>query len=200
MKDLYKILEVDKSSSTNDIKRAYKKMAFKHHPDKGGTEEKFKEISEAYEILSNDQKRKRYDVGGFDSVQQGDIGNPMDIFNNLFGGGGGMMGGMFNMSDIMGGNPFAEMMGGQQRANIRVEKIDVTLDDLYMGAKKTKIIETSIKCMGCSGNGYLQNGKQICSACNGTKVIVQTMQMGPILQLSRRARAIIFPNWTSKVI
>ena len=116
-------------------------MAFKHHPDKGGTEEKFKEISEAYEILSDDQKRKRYDLRGYDSVQQSGGGNPMDMFNNLFG--GGMMGGMFNMSDMMGGNPFAEMMGGhQQRANIRVEKIDVTLDDLYTGAKKTKIIET----------------------------------------------------------
>ena len=186
MKDLYKILDIDKSSTTNDIKRAYKKMAFKHHPDKGGTEEKFKEISEAYEILSDNQKRKRYDLGGYDSVQQSGGGNPMDMFNNLFGG-GGMMGGMFNMSDMMGGNPFAEMMGGhQQRANIRVEKIDVTLDDLYTGAKKTKIIETSIKCVGCLGNGYLQNGKQMCSACNGTKVIVQTMQMGPMIQQSRR--------------
>ena len=181
MKDLYKILDVDKSSTTNDIKRAYKKMAFKHHPDKGGTEDKFKEISEAYEILSDDQKRKRYDLGGYDSVQQSGGGNPMDMFNNLFG--GGMM---FNMSDMMGGNPFADMMGHQLRANIRVEKIDVTLDDLYIGAKKTKIIETSIKCVGCSGNGYLQNGKQMCSACNGTKMIVQTMQMGLMIQQSRR--------------
>ena len=187
MKDLYKILQINKSSTSNDIKRAYKKMAFMHHPDKGGTEEKFKEISEAYEILIDDQKRKRYDLGGYDSVQQSGGGNPMDIFNDLFGGRGArMMGGMFNMSDMMSGNPFAEMMGHQQKANIRVEKIDVTLDDLYMGTKKTKIIETSIKCVDCSGNGYLKNGKQMCSACNGTKVIVQTMQMGPMIQQSRR--------------
>ena len=179
MKDLYKILDVNKSSTSNDIKRAYKKMAFKHHPDKGGTEEKFKEISEAYEILSDDQKRKRYDVGGYDSVQQSDGGNPMDMFNNLFGGGGMM----FNM---MGGNPFTEMMGQSKQPSVKTEYIDVTLDDLYTGAKKTKIIETTIKCLDCSGNGYLQNGKQMCSACNGTKMIVQTMQMGPMIQQSRR--------------
>ena len=139
MKDLYKILDVDKSSTSNDIKRAYKKMAFKHHPDKGGTEEKFKEISEAYEILSDDTKRKRYDLGGYDSVQQSDGGgNPMDMFNNLFGGGGMM----FNM---MGGNPFTEMMGQSKQASVKTEYIDVTLDDLYTGAKKSKIIETTIK-------------------------------------------------------
>ena len=180
MKDLYKILDVDKSSTSNDIKRAYKKMAFKHHPDKGGTEEKFKEISEAYEILSDDQKRKRYDLGGYDSVQQSDGGsNPMDMFNNLFGGGGMM----FNM---MGGNPFTEMMGQSNQPSVKTEYIDVTLDDLYTGAKKTKIIETTIKCLDCTGNGYLQNGKQMCSVCNGTKMIVQTMQMGPMIQQSRR--------------
>ena len=205
MKDLYKTLGIDKSADESIIKKAYKKMAFKHHPDKGGTEDKFKEISEAYEILNDKQKRQTYDKFGYDALQGGGSSevNPFDLFNNMFSGHGmqgmpgmqGMAGGIFDLSDLMGGsmgasigNPLSGMMGNMntQKHN-RIEKIEVTLDDLYIGAKKTIIVENNIKCIECLGNGYLNNGKQLCDGCQGTKMVTQTIQLGPgMIQQSRR--------------
>ena len=77
MKDLYGLLEVDKNVDDNALKKAYRKMAVKHHPDKGGDEQNFKDISEAYEILSDQNKRKTYDLGGYDALEGGgmDSGN-----------------------------------------------------------------------------------------------------------------------------
>ena len=89
--NLYETLGVERTASQNEIKKAYRVLARKYHPDANPddavAEQKFKEVAMAYEILSDDQKRKRYDLGGYDSVQQSDGGNPMDMFNNLFGGG-----------------------------------------------------------------------------------------------------------------
>ena len=68
MKDLYGLLGVDKNVDDNTLKKAYRKMAVKHHPDKGGDEQNFKDISEAYEILSDQNKRKTYDLGGYDAL------------------------------------------------------------------------------------------------------------------------------------
>ena len=84
MKDLYSILNVSKSSNDNEIKKAYKKLAFQYHPDKNKSKDseiKFKEISEAYEILTNQDKRRMYDNFGYDSIS-GDLPpiNPMDLF------------------------------------------------------------------------------------------------------------------------
>ena len=81
MTDYYKLLDVQKDASPNDIKKAYRKLAVKHHPDKGGDSEKFKQIAEAYEVLSNPDKKQQYD--NFGSINM-DIGfNPMDIFNQF---------------------------------------------------------------------------------------------------------------------
>ena len=87
MKDLYEILNLNKSSSDNDIKKAYKKLAFQYHPDKNKSsdaESKFREISEAYDILMNTDKRRMYDNFGYDSIS-GDIPqiNPLDLFQSL---------------------------------------------------------------------------------------------------------------------
>ena len=80
MKDLYTLLGVDKNADDNTLKKAYRKMAIKHHPDKGGDEKKFKDISEAYEILSNPKKRKIYDLGDYGALQEGGSNNPFNIF------------------------------------------------------------------------------------------------------------------------
>ena len=201
MKDLYKLLGVDKSADDNTLKKAYRKLAMKHHPDKGGDEKKFKDISEAYEILSDPNKRKTYDLGGYEALDGGmgsmSTGNPLDIFESMFGsssmpGGmpgmasmGGMGGGIFNLSDMMGGMPGSMGSRGQQNT-VRVEKVEVTLDDLYIGATKMVKINTNTKCKHCNAKGYLQNGKQLCGTCQGSKIITETVRMGPMIQQSRK--------------
>merc|ERR1719174_3177196 len=86
----YKLLGVDKSANENDIKKAFRKLAIKHHPDKGGDPETFKEITRAHEVLSDPEKRRMYDQGGEDAVSgEGGGGNPTDVFDMMFGGGGG---------------------------------------------------------------------------------------------------------------
>lgn len=90
---LYEVLGVEKTADTNAIKKAYKKLAIKHHPDKGGDPEKFKELSEAAEILGNPEKRELYDKYGMEGVNNGGRGGAgaggMDIFEAMFGGGRG---------------------------------------------------------------------------------------------------------------
>merc|ERR1719456_568080 len=90
----YELLEVDKNANAADIKKAYRKLAVKHHPDKGGDPEVFKNITKAYEVLSDDEKRKTYDKYGEEGLEEGGGGgqDPMDIFGELFGGGGGRRG------------------------------------------------------------------------------------------------------------
>ncbi len=105
-KDYYKILGVDKKASTEEIKTAFRKMAHKHHPDKGGDEEKFKEVNEAYQVLGNENKRQQYDQfgsnfaqgqaggfsgawGGFDGGIDVDLGDIFSGFSDIFGFGGG---------------------------------------------------------------------------------------------------------------
>merc|ERR1719243_104832 len=90
----YKLLEVDKDSSEAEIKKAYRKLAVKHHPDKGGDPEVFKEITRAYEVLSDEEKRKKYDRFGEEGLEDGGGGgDPTDIFDAFFGGGGRRGGG-----------------------------------------------------------------------------------------------------------
>ena len=197
MKDLYKILEIDKSADASIIKKAYKKMAFKHHPDKGGTEAEFKLISEAYEILNDKQKKQTYDKFGYDALQGGNSieVNPFDLFNNMFSGGmpgmpgmagmagmpgmpsmQGMAGGMFDLSDLMGQH-MGKQSGQPGQYSSRIEKIEVTLDELYIGSKKTIVIENNIKCMNCSGNGYLNNGKQLCDVVKELKLLCNQFKL-----------------------
>ena len=88
---LYELLEVDRNATTADIRKQFKRKAMKMHPDKGGDPEKFKELAEAYDILSNEDKRKVYDKYGMDGIKEGagvQTGSPFDIFENLFGMGG----------------------------------------------------------------------------------------------------------------
>merc|ERR1712054_631822 len=90
---LYKILGVEKDASESEIKKAYRKLAMKHHPDRGGDPDTFKEMTEAHTILSDSEKRSLYDRGGLEAVESGGGMSQSDMMSQLFGGGGGRRGG-----------------------------------------------------------------------------------------------------------
>lgn len=117
----YKLLGVEKDASEQELKKAYRKAAIKNHPDKGGDVEKFKEISTAYEVLSDPQKRQMYDQYGEDAIKNDGQGmgggvDPFDIFNSFFGGGGGQR--------------------RQQKTQDVMHKLSVPLEELYVGSTK----------------------------------------------------------------
>ena len=147
MKDLYKILGIDKSCNENDIKKAYKKLAFQYHPDKNNSsdaESKFREISEAYDILMNTDKRRMYDNFGYDSIS-GDIPqiNPLELFQRLFnvdftGLGENMNSNIFVFSDLSS-SPFLNS-NPVMKYNLKC-----SLEDLYHGTQKEFSIHHQVK-------------------------------------------------------
>ena len=163
---LYESLGVTKDASTADIKKAYRKLAIQHHPDKGGDEEKFKEITKAYEILSDSEKRSQYDQFGEEGVQDGGNGgggHARDIFETLFGGGGGRGGGR----------------GGKRKGQDVAHGIKATLEQLYNGATRKlainrEVIDTSVPVVSCD-------------ECDGRGVKIQVIQMGPMVQRAQVA-------------
>jgi len=174
MKDYYKILEVNKDSSQEEIKKSYRKLAMLYHPDKNqtsGAEEKFKDIAEAYEVLSDPNKKANYD-------QYGDVnGNP---FSNS----GGFS---FNMDDMFG-DLFNSRYGGNRHGrkqkkgtDLRI-KITITLDDVIHGLKKKVKYKRKKICTPCNGDG----GTDVvsCNSCNGSgkMVMVQNTPFGQIRQ------------------
>lgn len=167
-RDYYEVLEVSKSATYEEIKKAYKKKAIQFHPDKNPgdatAEEKFKEAAEAYEILSDDQKRARYDRYGH--------GAP--------GGFGGHTGGGFSMEDIF--SQFGDIFGGHfggfgggRRTNrgsdLRV-KVKLTLKEISTGVEKKIKVKKYVACKHCNGNGA-ENGTaySTCSTCKGAGVV-----------------------------
>ena len=171
---LYDLLGVDKSIDDNSLKKAYRKLAMKWHPDKNPgnqeAEKKFKEISAAYDILSDSEKRKTYDQFGLDAVKgmsQGGGGgpNPFDMFGNIFG----------------GGSPFGG--GGRQmrtKSRDRVEKIDVGLEDFYNCTPINISLKKQSICNLCNGTGGITPNSVIqCSHCNGKGKIFRVVQIGP---------------------
>ena len=150
-KDYYSILGVDRGISQDDLKKTYKTLSKQYHPDKkGGNEEKFKEISEAYNVLGDEQKRREHDMGG----------------RSPFGGhhGGHHHGGGPGMDEI-----FKQFFGGQQQQRVRKGKnlnipLTVTLEEVFHGSSKTLRYSRNVNCVGCGGNG----GKtQPCNGCGG---------------------------------
>ncbi len=173
-KDYYEILGVSKTASADEMKKAYRKLAMKHHPDKNpndkAAEEKFKEISHAYDVLSDEQKRAAYDRYGHDAFNQGGMGSAggnsaaggfdfssgfADIFEDLFGMGGGRRG---------GGEASASTRGADLRYNL-----NVTLEEAFTGKTETIKITTAASCETCKGSGGANGSKPVnCSGCNGS--------------------------------
>lgn len=167
-KDYYEVLGLQKGASENDIKRAYKRLASKHHPDKNQgskeAEEKFKEINEAYEVLGDDQKRAAYDQYGHAAFEQG--------------GGAGGFGGGFGGADFgdMFGDIFGDIFGGGGRGRQRVVRgedlrydLEITLEEAVKGTTKDIQINTLAHCDSCGGSGAEKGSKvETCPNCHGS--------------------------------
>eukprot|EP00246_Nothoceros_aenigmaticus_P016967 TRINITY_DN798_c0_g1_i2.p1 TRINITY_DN798_c0_g1~~TRINITY_DN798_c0_g1_i2.p1 ORF type:complete len:158 (-),score=22.48 TRINITY_DN798_c0_g1_i2:130-603(-) len=142
----YDVLGVTKNASQDELKKAYRKAAIKNHPDKGGDPEKFKELAQAYEVLSDPEKRDIYDQYGEDALKEGMGGggpshNPFDIFESFFGSGGHPFGG----SSGRGGR------SRQRKGEDVVYPLKVSLEDLYNGTSKKLSLSRNVLCPKCKG-------------------------------------------------
>ncbi|KAI0029321.1 hypothetical protein K488DRAFT_88858 [Vararia minispora EC-137] len=168
----YDLLGVSETATDAELKKAYRQKALRLHPDKGGDPELFKEVTHAYQILSDPQKRSIYDTRGEAGLtESGGMGgmDPQDLFSQLFGGGGGFFGG--------GGRE-----RGPRKSKDLIHRIHVTLEDLYKG-KTTKLALTrNVICPKCDGLGGKAGAVRQCGSCNGRGVRVTLRQMGPMIQ------------------
>lgn len=184
-KDYYKTLGIDKSASKDEIKKAFHKMAHKYHPDKkDGDEAKFKEVNEAYQVLSDDQKRAQYDQFGSDGPQFGGQGGGFGgfDFSNF---GGFQQGGSFEF-DI--GDMFGDLFGGGgRRGKPRGTDLQTTIslsfkESIFGIEKELKVTKPSV-CNSCKGDGATPGTKlETCSTCNGSGVVknIQRTILGSI--------------------
>ncbi len=173
--DYYDTLGVSRGAEADELKKAYRKLAVKYHPDKNSgdaaAEAKFKEISEAYDVLKDDEKRAAYDRYGHDAFQGGGMGrgggmhDPFEMFREAFGGGGG--GGIFE--EFFGGGSSRSGSGrGQKGSDLRYD-LEITLEEAAEGTEKEIRYKRAVSCKTCSGSGAAPGtGKTTCQPCGGT--------------------------------
>lgn len=178
-KDFYKTLGVEKGASADEIKKAYRKLAMKYHPDQNKdnkeAEEKFKEINEAYDVLKDDQKRAAYDRFGssaFDGSQGGFGGGGF----SGFGGGAGAFSDIFEdmFGDFMGGRGGGRTRGGPQRGSDLQYTMEINLEDAFKGKEATIKIPVQDTCDSCNGSGAeAGTSAETCGTCSGSGRIRQ---------------------------
>ena len=186
-RDYYEVLGVDKKASAADIKKAYRKIAIKYHPDRQGdksdaekkeAEEKFKEAAEAYSVLSDEQKRQQYDQFGFDGPNMGGFGgfggaggfsmdDIFDMFGDVFGGRGGFGG----FSGFGGGGSRGQQI--HRGSDLRL-KVRLNLQEVATGVTKKFKVRKDIKCSHCGGTGG--EGIETCKTCHGSGVVTRQQQ------------------------
>lgn len=179
-RDYYEVLGVDKNASEDDIKKAYRKIAIKYHPDRNpgdkNAEEKFKEAAEAYDVLHDPQKRQQYDQFGFDGpAGSGGFGG--------FGSAGGFsMDDIFSMfGDVFGGGGFSSGFGGGQRrpaqhrgSDLRL-KVRLSLQEISTGVTKKFKVKRDVTCNHCHGSGAENgSGTETCQTCHGSGYVMRT--------------------------
>lgn len=194
-RDYYEVLGVGKTASADEIKKAYKKMAIKYHPDrqsgksdaeKKEAEDKFKEAAEAYSVLSDDQKRQQYDQFGFNGPNMGggfggggfggfDIN---DILNSVFGGGFNFGGGGGGFESFFGGGGGGRSRGRQvhRGSDLRV-KVRLNLQEINTGVTKKFKVRKDVTCPHCNGTGAEGNAQpETCSTCHGSGTVIRSQQ------------------------
>ena len=193
MSDYYKILEIERAAGAKEIKKAYRKLAVKWHPDKNKSTEakqKFQEIGEAYSVLSDTEKKQKYDrfgKAGLDPNSRAGF-NPTDIFSSFFG----------NNSSFSGNNhPFANMgsvfggFNGHPGSSVRQKgpnskaSVKISFKEMYRGCQKKFIINRKVKCETCNAKGLKRGCRAvICDVCSGRGSVIKVMRMGPMISKS----------------
>jgi DnaJ homolog subfamily A member 2 len=160
----YEVLGVGKNATPDEIKKAFRKAALKNHPDRGGDKEKFQELQNAHEVLTDEKKRSIYDKYGEEGLKEGG------------GGGGGGMDDILNM--FMGGGGQRREQGPKKMKPFK-HPLKVTLEDVYNG-KKTKIaVNRERICKHCEGKGGKDGAVRKCTACQGRGMVTKMQQLGP---------------------
>lgn len=195
-RDYYEVLGVERTATAEEIKKAYRKMAVKYHPDKNpgdkGAEDKFKELGEAYEALSDPQTRASYDQHGhaaFDPRRRGfghggGFHDPFDIFREVFSGGGGGGGSIFE--DLFGGGQQRDPSGGQRGADLRYD-MEITFNEAAHGTEKEISVTKMDRCEVCEGSGA-EKGSSVksCTTCGGRGQVLMSRGIFSIAQTCPR--------------
>ncbi len=186
-RDYYEVLGVDRGASDEDIKKSYRKLALKYHPDRNpgdkAAEERFKELGEAYDVLSEPQKRAAYDQYGhaaFDPRQRAGAGgqwsgggfhDPFEIFREVFGGGGG---GSF-FEELFGGGERRDPNAPQRGADLRYD-LEISLEESALGCEKEITITRADRCSHCHGSGAeTGSSHKNCATCGGRGQVEQVL-------------------------
>ncbi|XP_012260458.2 dnaJ homolog subfamily A member 1 [Athalia rosae] len=166
----YDVLGVKPGCTQDDLKKAYRKLALKYHPDKNPNEgERFKQISQAYEVLSNPEKKRIYDQGGEQALKEGgmssgNFSSPMDIFDMFFGGG-------------LGGGRGTRRR--ERKGQDVIHQLSVTLEELYKGTVRKLALQKNVICDKCEGIGGKKGSVEQCPTCSGTGLQIQIQQLAP---------------------
>ncbi|MFZ1218346.1 MAG: molecular chaperone DnaJ [Chthoniobacterales bacterium] len=195
-RDYYEVLSVSRTATEEEVKRSYRKLAVKFHPDKNPddphAEEQFKELGEAYDVLMDAEKRAAYDRFGHAAFAQGSAGrgggfhDPFDIFREVFGGGGG--GGIFE--SFFGGGATMDREGRQRGSDLRYD-MQITLEEAAFGVDKEIEVRKLDTCAQCNGKGAEPGSRTInCPACGGRGQVISSRGFFQVSQTCPRCRGV----------
>jgi len=198
-KDYYQILGVPQDASPDEIKRVYRKLALKDHPDKNPgdkeAEQRFKDAAEAYEVLRDSEKRRRYDVYGHEGLRN--VAHGFSSFSDIFEAFGDIFGGSF-FEGMFGGGRQARRSGFQRGANLHCE-VKIELKDVVGGLERTLDVRRHEPCPTCGGTGSRGGKPAVCPAT--TTVTLKISQASANAVRARRPREALFTltAWVGKV-